>query len=208
MKISEATLKRLTQMYRTLSRMIRFDQLGTTISSAQLGDLINVPSHTIRKDISCLGEIGSSGRGYDIEKLHSFLAQKLGVDKPKRAAVVGIGKVGTALIEYGRFGNSGFELIAGFDADVNHIEAMKSDVPLYPAYEIEEIVAREKIELAFLTVPAVAAEKSLDRLIKGGIKGVVNFSPLVLKNENIHIRNVDLTGELTLLTAMINLSEK
>lgn len=207
MKISEATLKRLTQIYRTLSRMIRFEDHVESISSAQLGKLIGVPSHTVRKDISCLGEIGSSGRGYEIEKLHGFIASELGLDTPKKAAVVGIGKIGTALIDYGRFGNSGFDVIAGFDADVNHIEAMKSDVPLYPAYDIEEIVARKKIELAFLTVPADGATKSLERLIKGGIKGVVNFSPLILQSDEIHIRNVDLTGELTLLSAMVNLGE-
>lgn len=207
MKISEATLKRLTQIYRTLSRMIRFEQFDASISSAQLGELIGVPSHTVRKDISCLGEIGSSGRGYDIVKLHGFLAEELGLDRPKRAAVVGIGKIGTALIEYGKFGNSGFDVVAGFDADVNRIEAMKSDVPLYPAYDIEEMVRREKIELAFLTVPAEAAPRSLERLMAGGIKGVVNFSPLILKSEEIHIRNVDLTGELTLLSAMVNLGE-
>ncbi len=207
MKISEAALKRLTQVYRTLSRVIRFESHDESISSAQLGKLIGVPSHTIRKDISCLGEIGSSGRGYNIEKLHAFIALNLGLDTPKKAAVVGIGKIGSALIEYGRFGNSGFDVVAGFDADVNHIEAMRSDVPLHPAYDIEEIVKRENIELAFLTVPAEGAEKSLERLISGGIKGVVNFSPLILKSEKIHIRNVDLTGELTLLSAMITMGE-
>ncbi len=207
MKLSDATLKRLTQMYRTLSRMIRFEKFDQTVSSAQLGSILGVPSHTIRKDISCLGEIGGSGRGYDVEKLQHFLGEKLGVDTPKRAAVVGIGKIGSALIEYGRFGNSGFDLIAGFDANINHIEAMKSDVPLYPAYDIEELVKRQKIELAFLTVPAEAAAKSLERLIAGGIKGVVNFSPLILNSDEIYIRNVDLTGELTLLSAMINLGE-
>jgi len=204
MKISEASLKRLTQIYRTLSRMIRFDQSDESVSSAQLGDLIGVPSHTIRKDISCLGEIGSSGRGYDVVKLHGFLASELGLATPKKAAVIGIGKIGSALIEYGRFGNSGFDVVAGFDSDVNRIEAKKSEVPLYPAYDIEEIVRREKIELAFLTVTADGAVRSLERLIRGGVKGVVNFSPLILKSDEIHIRNVDLTGELTLLSAMIN----
>ena len=208
MKISEATLKRLTQVYRTLSRMIRFEDLDGTISSAHIGELIGVPSHTIRKDISCLGEIGSSGRGYEIKKLHHFLADNLGIATPKKAAIIGIGKIGTALIDYGRFGNSGFDVVAGFDADINHIESMKSEIPLYPAYDIAEIVKREKIELAFLTVPAKAATKSLERLIEGGIQGVVNFSPLVLNHDKVYIRNVDLTGELTLLSAMINLGER
>lgn len=204
MQLSEATLKRLIQMFRTLSRMLRYEPEVTSISSAQLGELIGVPSHTIRKDISCLGEIGSSGRGYEIEKLCGFLADRLGINKERKAAVIGLGKIGTAILEYEKFSNSGFDVVAGFDSDVNRVDTIHTSVPVYPSYRIAEVVEREGIELAFLAVPAVAAEKSVERLVEGGIKGIVNFSPLVLKHDNVFVRNVDLTGELTLLSAMIS----
>ncbi len=206
-KIPEATLARLTQIYRTLSRVIRFEEEKTKLSSAQIGELIGAPSHTVRKDISCLGEVGNSGRGYSVERLYEFIGEKLGLTIDRKTAVVGLGKIGTALMEYGRFGNVGFNLRAGFDADTNRVDTIVTDVPVYPAYDIAEIVKREKIELAFLTTPSSGAQKSVDRLIEGGIKGIVNFSPITLKNENIFIRNVDLTGELTLLSALISTNE-
>ncbi len=208
MKFSDATLKRLTQIYRVLSRLLWFDEDVTRVSSARLGELIGFPSHTIRKDISCLGEIGSSGRGYDVEDLHNFIAEKLGLHKDRKAAVVGLGRIGAAILDYGRFGKSGFNLIAGFDSNINRVETMSTDVPVFPAYDIAEIVKQKKIELAFITCPAEGAQKSLDRLIEGGIKGVVNFSPIILKSDDIIIRNVDITGELTLLSALITVNEE
>ena len=206
MELPEATLKRLIQMYRTLSRMMRYEPEVQSISSAGLGELIGVPSHTIRKDISNLGEIGSSGRGYEIEKLCEFLADKLDLNHERKACIVGLGKIGTALIEYEKFSNSGYGVVAGFDSDINRVETIRTSVPVYPSYRIAEIIAREGIEMAFLAVPAAAVDKSVERLITGGIKGIVNFSPVVLKEENVFIRNVDLTGELTLLSAMISVN--
>lgn len=207
-KIPEATLIRLTQIYRALSRVIRFEDDVVRLSSSQIADLIGTTSHTIRKDISCLGEVGNSGKGYDVQRLYDFLAEKLGLSVDRKTAVVGLGKIGTALMEYGRFSNVGFDLKAGFDADTNRVDTIVTDIPVYPAYDIAEIIAREKIELAFLTTPAGGAEKSVERLVEGGIKGIVNFSPITLKSENVFIRNVDLSGELTLLSALISLNEK
>ena len=207
-KLPEATLKRLTQIYRALQRLIRFDEDVVSLSSSKLGELINVPSHTIRKDISCLGEIGNSGKGYDVKKLYSFLAENLGLTIDRRTAVVGLGKIGTALMEYGRFGDVGFNLTAGFDADNNRVDTIITDIPVFPAYDIAEVVSRKKIELAFLATPSSGAEKSVERLIEGGIKGIVNFSPKILKSDRVFIRNVDLSGELTLLSALISINEK
>lgn len=208
--ISEATLQRLTQIYRTLSRMARKGDECELLSSTQLGKLIGVPSHTIRKDISSLGmgDIGNSGRGYSVEKLQNFIGQKLGLTVAKRTAIIGLGRIGSALLEYGKFSNAGFSVVAGFDSSINRIDLLKTDVPLYCSYDIAEVVKREKIELAFLAVPASSAEQSMERLVEGGIKGIVNFSPMILQNENnsVFIRNVDLSGELTMLSALISVN--
>ncbi|MGM0461490.1 MAG: redox-sensing transcriptional repressor Rex [Fibrobacterota bacterium] len=205
MKISDATLKRLTTTYRVLSRLLRFEPQITTLSSTQLGAYIGYPAHTVRKDISYLGEIGNTGKGYDVGELHDFIAAKLGLDTPRRAAVIGLGRIGSAILEYGRFSQAGFDVVAGFDSNINLVDSMVSHVPVYPSYDISDIISRYTIELAFLAVPAEGAEKSLQRLIDGGIKGVVNFSPLILKSDRVIIRNMDITGELTLLSALITM---
>ena len=206
MQLSEATLKRLILMYRTLSRMIRYSDDVSTVSSAQLGELIGVPSHSIRKDLSNLGEIGSSGKGYDVEKLTHFLAEKLELNRERKACVVGLGKIGTALIEYETFSNSGFEMVAGFDSDMNRVDTIRTTVPVYPAYKIAEVLAKENIEMAFLAVPAMAVAKTIKRLKEGGILGIVNLSPVVLTEDDVFIQNIDLTGELTMLSAMISVN--
>ncbi|ERP38887.1 redox-sensing transcriptional repressor Rex [Chitinivibrio alkaliphilus] len=203
MQLSDPTLKRLTAIYRVLSRLICFEPDIVSLSSTKLGEYIGYPAHTVRKDISYLGEVGNSGKGYGVRELHDFIAQKLGLDTARRAAVVGLGRIGSAILDYGRFSQAGFDVVAGFDSDINLVDSMVSSVPVYPSYDIPEIVQRHAIELAFLAVPAGAAEKSVARLVAGGIKGVVNFSPLIMKHDTIIIRNMDITGELTLLSALI-----
>ncbi|MGM0443926.1 MAG: redox-sensing transcriptional repressor Rex [Fibrobacterota bacterium] len=207
MKLSDASLKRLTSIYRVLSRLLWFRSDVANLSSTKLGEYIGYPAHTVRKDISCLGEIGSSGRGYNVEDLHDFIGEKLGLDTPRKAAVVGLGRIGSAILDYGRFSKSGFDVVAGFDSDINRVDTLVSNVPIYPSYDMAEIINRLSIELAFLAVPAESAQKSIDRLIGGGIKGVVNFSPLILKSDKIIIRNMDITGELTLLSALITVKK-
>jgi len=169
---------------------------------------LGLGSHNIRKDIGFLGEIGITGSGYDILKLKNHISQKMGFDRGKKACVVGLGRMGSAIINFDKFEYNGYQIIAGFDSNINVLETIRTNIDVYPAYLIPDIVKRYEIELAVVTVPESAAQSVAEKLIKGGIKGIVNFTPFVIKptQKNVYIRNIDVICEFDILSALANLS--
>lgn len=177
-----------------------------TISSNEIGKKIGAGPDNVRRDISHLGEIGVSGSGYDIARLKGHIAKRLGFIRERRACVVGMGPLGAALLQYGL--SPEFKIVAGFDSNVNKLETIRTDVPLYPAYEIPDVVRRKNIELAALVVAHESAQEMTQRLIDGGVRGIVNFTsaPLGHPGDGVFVRNVDLAGEFRILAAQCTLS--
>ncbi len=202
--IPTPSLERLCAMYHILEALEQNSQ--KTISSIELGKRLGINSNSVRKDISFLGEIGNCRAGYDVQKLKEHITVHLRINRKRTACVVGLGRLGTAILNYERLSKGDFIIVAGFDTNINKIETIQTHVPLYPANEIPIVVKREKIELAILAVPDFAAEESARRLIEGGIKGIVNFSPAIIKPlGDVRIRNIDLITEFRILSVISTL---
>ena len=186
-------------------------------NSVQIEAMTGWSSHTIRKDISYLsdegGAIGSSS-GYEKEILLPVIKKALGLEKRRKFCIVGLGRLGSAYLnlntesgeaDYTGMGFGGFELIAGFDTNVNRTEILPSTVPLYPAYKMGEVIGRFGIEIALLCVPAASAQTAAEKLAAAGIKGIVNFAPAALNlPPEITVRNVYVTDELRALAVKMN----
>lgn len=200
------TLQRLCTMFQVLRTLKEHTQTHT--SSQELASHCGTTAFTIRKDIATLGITGNSGQGYDIAKLMNLIGDSLGLLKRKKVCVIGLGRLGSALLEHRGFNNEEFEIVAGFDSNVNKIETTKSTVPLYPFYQLSSIISRLGIEYGLLTVPAQAAQDVTDKLVESGVKGIINFTPVLIKsvNKQIVIRNVDMASELRILTAQYHLT--
>jgi len=184
------------------------ERLGTaTVSSTVLGDQTGNGSHTVRKDISCLESVGSSGSGYDVSKLKNAIAAKFGFEVQKAACVVGLGRIGTAFLNYAQNMKNEFRIVAGFDSNINKVETIKTSISVFPAYQITEIAKKMNIELGILAVPESAAEEAAMRLVNGGVKGIINFTDahITIKNENVFVKNIDITSELRVLSALIKI---
>jgi redox-sensing transcriptional repressor len=181
------------------------------LTSAQAEDLTGWPSHTIRKDISCLGgaeeggAVGSSA-GYDPELLIPLIKKALGLNRSRKFCVVGLGRLGSAYLNFQPSELGEFELAAGFDTNVNRVEILKSPAPLYPAYKMAEVIGRFGIEIAMLCVPAEQAQAAAEKCVAAGIRGLVNFAPVALKlPPEIKVRNVYVADELReLAIKMVN----
>jgi redox-sensing transcriptional repressor len=177
----------------------------TPVTSSQVELMTGWPSHTIRKDISFLGNgdhaVGSSN-GYAPGDLIPAIKRSLGLDRRRRFCVVGLGRLGSAYLnvrsfEFGSPGEEEFELAAGFDSNVNRVEILRSPAPLYPAYKMGEVIRRFSIEIALLCVPGDRAQETAEKLAAAGIRGMVNFAPVVLKlPPDIAVRNVYVVDEL------------
>ncbi|MBO5690952.1 MAG: redox-sensing transcriptional repressor Rex [Spirochaetaceae bacterium] len=168
-----------------------------TITSRKIAQLTGWTDATIRRDISQLGLKCGASKGYPIRQLQEAIAQALGSaakdEAGYRCCILGLGKIGAALLEYGGFAAAGFQLVAGFDPSVNRVELLNASFPLYPAARLEQIVEKEGIQYAILAVPDDVANSYGQRLVQAGIKGIVNYTntlltvPSTVKVENISV---------------------
>ena len=206
-KLPGSTIERLSLLYQLCSKL---QGEGTTrISSTGIGNALGIPAHTIRKDINFLGEIGDSGSGYDVIRLKQHLSESMGFDRVRKTCIVGLGRLGSALLEYNHFNPNGFSIEAGFDSNVNRLETIRTGIPVFPAYEIPEVVKRKQIELALLTVPATAAQEAAEALVEGGIRGIINFAPVSISpaSDRVIVRNMNVVNELRVISSFLDLKE-
>ncbi|MBN1756802.1 MAG: redox-sensing transcriptional repressor Rex [Chitinispirillaceae bacterium] len=200
-------LCRLSSLYDYLTNLHK--KGVSRISSNELGMVLGQTSHTIRKDISFLGAAGTAGTKYSIDDLLALLTDRLGFNQVKKCCIVGLGRIGSALMEhFSVYDQQEFRLVAGFESNINRLETLHSPIALYPAYRIEEIIRQMRIELAMIAVPPQNAQEVADRCCGGGVTGILNFTPTVVKvdNEAVFIRSIDISGELRVLSALLHTS--
>lgn len=201
------TVRRLTYLYQTAYSLI--EQGQERISSTQLEEITGIPAATIRKDLQYVGSIGQNGSGYQTRSLAEAICRRFQLDRGTRACIVGLGRLGQAILNYEWFYRSGYEMVAGFDVNSNKIETLPARVRLYPAWQMSEVIRREEIRLGIITVPAQAAPEVLENLIEAGITDIINFAPYWLQcpDKRILIRNIDILQEFRVLSALRSLQE-
>ncbi len=207
-RIPKPSIGRLCIIYSLLEELEA--QGAVSVSSNEIGEKIGVGSHSVRKDISYLGEVGRVGAGYEIAKLRKHIGEKLGLDVERKACVVGLGKLGTAILQNDKLFSNNFKIVAGFDSNINKVETMVTHIPVYPAYELADVIRQQAIELAVITVPGHASGDIVDRLVEGGIRGIVNFSSVPLHaayKEKVYVSNFDIAGEFRFLSALFTVEQ-
>ena len=195
--ISERTKERLLHLMCLLENHTLAGNSGP-ITSAQAEHLTGWPRDTIRKDISCLnGDAAGSNAGYDPQVLVPMIKKALALDHRRKFCVVGLGRLGSAYLNFMPEELAEFELAAGFDTNVNRVEILRSQTPLYPAYKLTEVIGRFAIEIALLCVPARAAQEAAEKCVAAGIRGILNFAPVALSlPPEVTVRNVYVADEL------------
>lgn len=197
--IPQPTLSRLPYYLRAL--YVLDDEGKKIASSADIAELVGSNSAQARKDLSCLGEHGHRGVGYNVKNLISVLERFLGVSRKRRVILVGVGRLGSALLRYKGLKERGFEVVAAFDVDSEKIGKSEGGVPIYDFNDIEDKLDGEKIDIAMITVPAKAAQEAVDRALQAGVRGILNFVPVPVKvPENVPYRTVCIAAELQLLS--------
>jgi redox-sensing transcriptional repressor len=194
-KVSESTVRRLSFYLRVL-REIRGNGVQT-VSSDRLADAAGVTSAQVRKDLSVFGNFGVRGRGYEVQALQEHLERILGLDRMWRTVVVGAGRLGTALTSYPDFSKQGFRILALFDTDPGKLGARFGDAQVLPLEELEDFAREQDAQIGIVTTPREAAQEAADRLIRAGIRGILNFAPVRIEvPSGVSLRNVNLAIEL------------
>ena len=201
--VSEATASRLSVYLRCLATLEAEGKAH--VSSQVLARRFHLNSAQIRKDLATFGEFGIRGVGYEIGALKSHLVSILGLDQTRRVAIIGAGRLGSALADYGGFRSGGFRIVALFDNSRERIGSKsRSGVPVYDVRLLADLVHREGVEIAVLTVPAPAAAEVARRCWEAGLKAVLNFAPVRLDAPaDAFLKNVDLKINLETLSFYI-----
>lgn len=206
MDLPKATIKRLPQYYRLFKGLVE-DKIMRT-NSREISEKIGVDSATVRRDFSLFGELGRRGYGYNSLALRDFFASLLGNDTATDIALVGVGNLGRALLNYPFQHRNKLRIVQAYDVPGNPLVGTKSDsgISIYNISSLQENVEQAKIETAILSVDTEHAQEVTDKLVEAGIHGILNFTPVFLKvPDDVFVQSIDLTKELqTLIFFMRN----
>jgi len=197
-RISDSTVHRLSKYYRTL--MLMQDKGVKTVSSDTLATHNGITAAQVRKDLSCFGAFGRRGLGYNVPDLKRNIARIMGLGRSWKVALVGVGNVGRALLDYDQFRMQGFQFAIAFDADKAKIGKVFHGVTVHDIATLEEAVMRERIEIAVVAVPSDFAQGVVDRLVLGGVRAILNFAPInITVPPNVSVRHENMAIEIEAL---------
>jgi redox-sensing transcriptional repressor len=198
-KISEPTIGRLSVYLRLLASLR--DAGERTVSSEGLARRSGTTSAQVRKDLSLFGTFGTRGIGYSVSELESTLRAILGLERRWPVALVGAGRIGAALFGYESFRRQGFHIEAVFDADPGKVGSQWQGLEVQSESRLEAVLGERGIEIAVVAVPANAAQRVVDRLVRAGVRGILNFAPTRLDvPSRVVVKSVDMTVEMERLS--------
>jgi redox-sensing transcriptional repressor len=188
------SLKRIF-LYRAC--LARLKMMGVEkVFSYTLANETGVTSEQVRKDFSEFGIKGNKRGGYEINILLEKMENLFHKNKDHNIVLIGMGNLGLALSKYSKFVQRNMNIVATFDIDPFK-QKIRSDIPVYSMSRLKEIIDRFKVKVAILAVPEISAQEVTDELVRSGIKGIVNFAPVLPKvPPEVVINNVNLCDEL------------
>ena len=195
-QVPEACVTRLSLYLRELTRL--GSQRVGFVSSRRLAEQLGVTDAQVRRDLSYFGQFGTSGRGYEVQRLHDRLTSILGVSgRTWNVALAGVGNLGSALLAYRGFQERGFLFRVAVDSDPRKIGSTVQGMTVASSNRLSELAKAHHIHIGLIAVPVNAAQAVCDQLVAGGVKAIVNFAPGRLEApEDVRLSTVDLAIEL------------
>ena len=199
LEIPEVVINRLPVYARALSELAARGE--SVVSSQALGELLDVTPAQIRKDLSYFGRFGKQGRGYNVASLLAKLQEILGIDRQWRLLLVGVGRLGQAIAEYGGFGPHGFHITAAFDANPSVVGSEVGGVTVQDIEKLDSYLASNRIDIGIVAVPAQEAQIVVNKLVKAGIRAILNYAPTVIQvPDGVWVRYIDPVAVLHSMT--------
>ena len=192
----EACVARLSLYVRELTRL--GTQRAGFVSSRRLAQQLGLTDAQVRRDLSYFGQFGTSGRGYEVHRLHDRLTSILGVSgRTWNAALAGVGNLGSALLAYRGFRERGFLFRVAVDTDERKVGRTVSGMVVAPADHLPALVKKHEIQIGLIAVPVESAQAVCNRFVESGVRAIVNFAPVRLEvPPSVRLRAVDLAIEL------------
>ena len=194
-KVSESTVGRLS-VYLRLLEELHLEGVST-LSSEEFAVHCGTSAAQVRKDLSFFGTFGKRGMGYGVPELIAALKSILGLERRWRVALVGAGKIGSALFAYQDFRRQGFFIESVFDSDISKVGQRWNGLVVRHDVELDEALRSDAVDIAIIAVPADVAQGVVDRVISAGVKAILNFAPVKLRvPDHVALKNVNMAVEL------------
>ncbi len=200
------TIERLSQYRRAL--LICLDQGQTHIYSHEIAKIQHITAVQVRRDLMLIGYTGTLRKGYNVSELIDLIGSIIDAGEGIRVAIVGMGNLGRALINYFSGKRSRLSISASFDTNPDKIGRTMSGVPCYSLEDMNEIIARENIKIGIMTVPAAAALTVAEKLVQAGIKGILNYTPKpVYVPKDVYLEEYDMITSLEKVAFYVKMQE-
>ncbi|MFO0825333.1 MAG: redox-sensing transcriptional repressor Rex [Gemmataceae bacterium] len=174
------------------------------VSSGRIAAAVGVSDAQVRRDLAALGHLGQRGIGYEAKELATAIRAALGINRTWRAVLIGVGNLARALLRYQGFRTQGFEIVGLFDTDSRKIGQTVENLTVESTATLGERVVALGAELGVLTVPGDVAQGVADVLAASGVRGILNFAPVVLRlPDSMRLVTVDLAIQLEQLAFLV-----
>ncbi len=198
-EVPEVVIMRLPQYIRILNALLANNK--EMVNSQQLGEVLQVTPAQIRKDLSYFGRFGKQGRGYSVKHLLMELKEIMGLHKHWNVALVGVGRLGRAVLSYPGFAPEGFQMVAAFDSHRRTVGRTVGNLKVQSMDELDQTVKELNITIGVVAVPEQHAQGVIDRLTECGVKAILNYAPITPQaQEGVRIRNIDPVLSLQTMT--------
>ena len=196
--LPEPTIRRLP-WYLSYVRMLEHLHVEY-VSSTQISKELNVQSSQIAKDLSLLNVKGKTRIGYEVSSLIAELEDFLGFNCQHDAVVIGVGSLGTALMQDRGLEHYGLNIVAGFDV---RDEVIGHDQGGLPVFDINDLLSWQRdhhVSIAIITVPVDQAQDAADLAIGSGVTALWNFTPYRIKApQDVVIANTSIYAHLAII---------
>ncbi|MDD5570700.1 MAG: redox-sensing transcriptional repressor Rex [Bacteroidales bacterium] len=194
-KLPEKTVERLSQYRRTLLNYFKSGKLN--IFSHELAKMLHLTSVQVRRDIMLIGYSGSQRKGYDVKELINKIGSIIDTKEGQNVAIIGMGSLGGAITRYFKGKRPKLNIVAAFDIDRQKFDKIISGIPCYSMEKLNTVIKKKNITLAIITMPPDNVTETAKKLVKSGIKGIVNYTSVPLNvSPNAYLEEYDMITSL------------
>jgi redox-sensing transcriptional repressor len=204
MKVANATTIKRFPMYLRLLKSLK-EKGEEYVSATYLSQELGRESISIRKDLAVTGAEGKPRIGFSVKELIHSIEDFLGWNNTTDAFLIGVGNLGSAILGYEGFKNSGLDIVAGFDCNEDKVGKIVNEREIFHIKDLQKLTKRMHINMGILAVPAFAAQECADLMVAAGIKAIWNFTPKkVSVPEGVVTQKEDMASGLAILSVKLS----
>jgi redox-sensing transcriptional repressor len=150
------------------------------ISSQEIAEYTNINATQIRRDLSMFGKFGKRGVGYRTDALLDEIRKILRTQGQHNIALVGAGRLGSAIARSPIFAEHGITIAAILESDPEKVGQRVGDVTVSSIDEAGQVCRDRNIIVGVIAVPATNAQDAADALVGAGVKILFNYSEALI----------------------------